>query len=343
MGDPRLRQFCEILIDQAAAYAASEPMRWSRVRLGSRLVRVTVPDRPREDGIDVLDGLLPHADDARLPDFELICFDGQGGVRLPLGTWPSDWHGPLGVVRAVESAPYRMSIDRHTQTITVFHPGIGKAAVWMWDFDLLPYWAAATPFRLALSWMADTFDGQFLHGACFARGEAGVLLVGRSGAGKSTIAFQARRSGFTLVSDDYLLLDGGRLHPLYSRAKLHESSRPHVPDWHALGIVNADAADQKRVIDLSTDVAAVPDAGVRVVAAAVPDRCGTLGIERTSAGYVFRHLAPYSLSGLLGGTQRSLMRLASALPSTTPWRWMVGERAAADMENLEAMWAASNA
>ncbi len=52
--------------------------------------------------------------------------------------------------------------------------------------------------------------GRFtLHAACVARGGRGVLVVGPSGAGKSTLTATLVRQGFSLVSDDSVLLERG--------------------------------------------------------------------------------------------------------------------------------------
>ncbi len=50
-----------------------------------------------------------------------------------------------------------------------------------------------------------------LHAGCVARGGAGILICGKSAAGKSTLSFAAARAGFTFVADDctWLLLDSG--------------------------------------------------------------------------------------------------------------------------------------
>ena len=47
-------------------------------------------------------------------------------------------------------------------------------------------------------------DRQPLHAACITRGDTALLLTGRSGAGKSTLAFAAARSGFRVLSEDYV-------------------------------------------------------------------------------------------------------------------------------------------
>jgi hypothetical protein len=48
-----------------------------------------------------------------------------------------------------------------------------------------------------------------LHAACVSRAEAGTLLCGDSGAGKSSLAYACARRGWTLVSDDAVHLAPG--------------------------------------------------------------------------------------------------------------------------------------
>ena len=49
----------------------------------------------------------------------------------------------------------------------------------------------------------------FLHGAACCRGDEAWVFLGPSGSGKSTAAFFARRGGFGILSDDFILLGGG--------------------------------------------------------------------------------------------------------------------------------------
>jgi hypothetical protein len=50
-----------------------------------------------------------------------------------------------------------------------------------------------------------------LHAACVQRGGAALLLIGRSGAGKSSLALEALRRGFVYFSDELSVTDGERL------------------------------------------------------------------------------------------------------------------------------------
>ncbi|MSP02939.1 MAG: aldolase [Acetobacteraceae bacterium] len=61
-----------------------------------------------------------------------------------------------------------------------------------------------------------------IHGTCVARGEAGVLIVGPSGSGKSDLALRLISKGFVLVADDRVEIAGGRARAPDSLAGLME-------------------------------------------------------------------------------------------------------------------------
>ena len=47
-----------------------------------------------------------------------------------------------------------------------------------------------------------------IHASCAARGEAGVLLIGAPGSGKSDLLLRLLDHGFSLVADDRVLVEG---------------------------------------------------------------------------------------------------------------------------------------
>jgi HPr kinase/phosphorylase len=61
-----------------------------------------------------------------------------------------------------------------------------------------------------------------LHASCVARDGAGVLLIGKSGAGKSDLALRLLDRGFSLVADDRVRIDAGMANPPAALAGLIE-------------------------------------------------------------------------------------------------------------------------
>lgn len=96
--------------------------------------------------------------------------------------------------------------------------------------------------------------GRIVHASCVAIRGRGVLLAGRSGAGKSDLALRLIDRGATLVSDDYTeLLEIGGI--LRARAPASISGRIEI---RGVGIVEvAPAADV--AICLRADLDSAPD------------------------------------------------------------------------------------
>ena len=338
MGDPRVHDFCNDLFGLAAAYLDRVPMRQATVALGSRIVRVRMPNIDMACGIDPLEGLVSVSDPPATADFDVVCIDSRSGIPLPTGQWPSTWHAPVGSMADYRSEPFRLAIDRHSQTISVFHPGWCRGVIWMWDMSLLPYWAAATPWRLMLSWCADTFDAEFIHAACVYRDDRALLLVGPSGAGKSTIALLASEEGMGLVGDDFLLVHEGRAFPVYRRAKVHDTTLALFD--HSWKVLNEGIDGEKRILDIGMRVEKVPLDGVRVFAACVPQLGESGGLEPISTGEVFKRSAPYSLSGLFGGTRRSLSRTAALFEQLATYSLPIHKDRQRDQKALASVWGA---
>lgn len=91
-----------------------------------------------------------------------------------------------------------------------------------------------------------------LHASCAARGDAGVLLLGAPGSGKSDLLLRLIDRGFDLVADDRVLVQAGQAVPHASLAGLieirgigllHMPHRAPVPLALALALDAAAASD----------------------------------------------------------------------------------------------------
>jgi hypothetical protein len=66
-----------------------------------------------------------------------------------------------------------------------------------------------------------------LHAACFGRGDRGLLLMGDSGAGKSTVALQAILNGWDFVAEDAAFV-AARQHAGHRRGQFSAHSRDYA-------------------------------------------------------------------------------------------------------------------
>lgn len=256
-----------------------------------------------------MDGLRETSEDENqgTNDFDIVLFDNLEGARLPIATWPSDWHYPLGQISQLKTGRFRVAIDRHTATVSVLDLMSRTCGVWVYAAKRLPYWWCATPFRLQFSWIADTFDAELVHAAAITVGERTSLLVGPSGAGKSTLSHALASFGGKLISDDFVVCENHLVSSPYLRTKLHDDAF-HVLPALKQSVTNPLAPHEKRIISgmVAKDVA--PSRVNEIVAVS---RNSGLGFIPSRRGEVFTDIAIGTISGVLGGSRRSLSRIAS--------------------------------
>lgn len=151
----------------------------------------------------------------------------------------------------------------------------GTGIFWVRSAAGLPYWTQASPFRTLFHWWMAAQGHQLVHAAAVGPPDAGLLITGRGGVGKSSTALSCLAAGLAYAGDDYVLLTttGGRLvaHSLYCTAKVNPADMSLYArfDPRLLG-TKATAGDAKAVMFLTTGlVAALP------IAAAVTPRFGT--------------------------------------------------------------------
>ena len=162
-----------------------------------------------------------------------------------------------------------------------------------------------------------------LHAAVIGRSGAGVLLAGRGGAGKSTLALACVGHGFDYVSDDYCLLSLApepRAYNLFTTAKWKKDAVV-VPAWLAGVMPDAlDLAEQKNILRLD---AVRPDRLADLLALkAIVLPAVTGGTQAVLEGIppqlALRHLAASTLaqSAVDGPTPVELMsRLVRTVPA----------------------------
>lgn len=330
--DNRVSSFCGEFLHSARTYTGLYPVSKKTIRLGSRTVEISVPVELDSLPLSPLAGLVGELRERSLPDFRIILFENAESAGLPIARWPSQWHYPLGQIPQHRTQRYRVAIDRHTGTVSVFDILSRVCGVWVYEARRLPYWWLATPFRLQFSWIADTFDAELVHAAAVKSNTGVVLLTGLSGSGKSTITHQLGLDGVPVISDDFVLAEGKKISSPYSRTKLHDSALLVLPELRAL-VLNLETPNQKRILQgMVSDNVATTDLALIYLVRFGPGARITDAPRRT----IFRELVLGTVPGVLGGNNRSLLRLARVARAAPSKRY---DTTASGKKNLE-VWAA---
>jgi hypothetical protein len=144
------------------------------------------------------------------------------GVRMPTPPWPGDAYGARREVRGFNTQRILTTFDRKAAILNLLDCTRNLAIFWIRDAADVPHYETGSPLLPILHrWMYER-GRQLLHAGAVGTPEGGVLLAGKGGSGKSTVALACIQSGLQYLSDDYCLLSldpTPRAHSLYSSAK----------------------------------------------------------------------------------------------------------------------------
>ena len=118
------------------------------------------------------------------------------------------------------------------KTIMLLDRARNLAIYWLYDTLAVPYHDKASPLRLILQRWMITVQCQVVHAGAVGFQDGGVLLVGKSGSGKSNTTLNCLNSDLLYVGDDYCLINENPypcVYSLYNSGKLHAHDIVHFP------------------------------------------------------------------------------------------------------------------
>jgi hypothetical protein len=165
----------------------------------------------------------------------ILIWEGSVGWSPPKPIWKQGQQGFQGEILGLGSG--RFQVNYH-DTSGLFHMIDYQSQValyWIPRAVSLPPWEIASPFRIIFHWWARSLGGHVAHAAAVGKDGQGVLLVGKSGSGKSTASLACLRYGMEFVGDDYVILlcePTLHAHSIYNSAKIHTKFLLRIlPEW----------------------------------------------------------------------------------------------------------------
>lgn len=145
-------------------------------------------------------------------------------------------------VSGLRQYPDKVSVSNNASAHLQYNPegdifsfidtGADSAFYCVADARRLPDYEIGTPMRMLFHWMCFKFGIAFVHAAAVGYAGRGALLIGRSGAGKSTTSLNCLLRGFDFAGDDYVAVTGGdrpKALSLYSGCKITDEMLPKLP------------------------------------------------------------------------------------------------------------------
>jgi hypothetical protein len=144
-----------------------------------------------------------------------------GAEPPPRPDVPED-HAP-GALYHIHEPPVRAAYQPGLETLSILDSEAGVAWHWVADAFDQPYWDQACPIRQILFWWLRSRGYLQVHGGAVGTPTGGVLVVGKAGSGKSTVALSSLGSDLQYAGDDYVAVTtepAPRVQSLYCSGKL---------------------------------------------------------------------------------------------------------------------------
>lgn len=228
-----------------------------------------------------------------------------------------------GALYHFHEPPLRAAYMPGLATLSALHETRGEAWHWVGDANALPYWDKASPIRQILFWWLAGRGCIQVHGGAVGLETGGVLLVGKGGSGKSTVALSSLGSELLYAGDDYVVVEPEpepRVHSLYNSGKL-EPHHVRGPLAHLLPhLSNADRLEtEKAVLYAREHFPAHTTSGfpLRAIFAPKVSNRPEHRIVELSPAAAFAALAPSTILQLHTadpGTFAAISRLVSSVP-----------------------------
>jgi hypothetical protein len=264
-------------------------------------------------------------DDLAAPAITLHLWDGTAtGVWPPKPPFtPDDYrrYGQRAVahdgVRSLMHAPIARQLFAYDRASR-------QGYFWVEDASQLSIYERAAPVQTLFHWALQEFGWQIVHAAAVGNASGGVLLIGSTGAGKSTTALSClAQEGLQFLSDDKCLV---RLQPepqavaLFSSAKIKGDMLPRLPHFRRQLVGWDDSYKaQKGLVFLHPTYAGQMVTSFPVKALLLPKVAHQpqAATQPAAPGDVFRQLGPSTviwLPGAEGDNYRFTAELTRRLP-----------------------------
>jgi hypothetical protein len=190
------------------------------------------------------------------------------------------------------------------------------AFYWIDDPNSLFPNETCSPLLLIIHWWMSAHGRHLAHAGAVGSGGRGVLLVGKGGAGKSTVALACLDAGMDYLGDDYCLIENGTVpyaHGLYGSGKLNPEDVALFPRLRpALGNPGK-LNGGKAVYFFHRHFRRQMAKGFHVRAIFIPrlQGGGKTNLKRTSGADAFLALAPSTVVQLPGNKERLFHHLGS--------------------------------
>lgn len=193
------------------------------------------------------------------PDYQIDVWDSKDGRHIfPQFDYGIDNVMPRGEIPLYCASGINFAYYAHARMVHILNENLKHGIVALADVDKLPSFEIACPFRGIFSWILRNNGRSFIHAAALADYSGnGCLVIGKSGAGKSTTAISCFLSGMRYIGDDLCAISANQeniqIHSIYCSGKTYRSEWGHMPELSNKAFQHQDDGYEKELYFFSDD------------------------------------------------------------------------------------------
>jgi hypothetical protein len=215
---------------------------------------------------------------------------------------------------------YYLWLDEAGGYVTAIDRRSSRGLLWFTKPDRIASWHIARPLMHAIKGASLRTSWTPVHAASVARDGAAILVVGQSGAGKTSIAVACATQGWDYLGDDAVIVRAGppRVASLYSSARLREDTFQRYPDaMRACLGVSDDAGELKAEVDMALLRRPAAEAEIKAIVVPQPTDWSECRLAPLGRADTLRKLMAATRQSMLGDEAAAFAKLA-ALVSEVP-------------------------
>jgi hypothetical protein len=250
------------------------------------------------------------------PNLTICAWDSMStNISMPPPPWKFDDYLQRGEIRGFITDRFHTSVQGGVNALSMLDRDRNLAVYWLHDRQQIPFWESGAPFRTILHVWLSRRGIQLVHGGAVGTTAGGVLVVGKSGAGKSTTALSCLDSELSYAGDDYILV---KVDPVPKILSLYSTGKKNADDLERLSFLNKAISNQDR-LDTEKALYFIDEhfpqkmiAGFPLKAILIPRITGRndTSIESASGIVALSALAPSTIFQLAGAKNNDLEAIA---------------------------------
>lgn len=166
------------------------------------------------------------------PDLTLYLWDGASTGVEPPRPWSPEEIALRGEVPTWSNETILTAIQTDVNAVSILDRAQGVGFYWIDSPAALRAYEQAAPLKVLLHWWLRERGLTMIHAGAIGTEDGAVLIVGKTGAGKSTTTLTCLNAGLRYLSDDRCLLSLDpvpQAYCIYNSAKLHLQQMARFP------------------------------------------------------------------------------------------------------------------